>query len=367
MTTSKPIRTLFITRAYGQSAGGMERLSFDLIEEMKHHAGISPIVLAHTTRPGISLTKARMESVLFLVSVFPRAVWSARKVDVIHLGDPVLSKIGWFIQKIYRKPVVVTVHGLDVSYSNWLYKMYLYLFFRSFDAYLPISRHAKACLEAWNVSGEVSVIPPGVRDMYYSPTTTRSDLERVLKRNLTNTVVLGTVGRLVERKGHAWFITNVLTKLPAEYIYCIAGDGPERSHIEDVAREAGVENRVMLLGRTSPQDLAILFNTIDIYIQPNIPIKGDAEGFGIVLLEAALCERHVLASNLEGIPDAISDENNGTLIPSENAEAWIAAITKTTSKGDSNPKARVYTLENLSWKSIGQRYVDVLTKLSSRS
>lgn len=367
MTTSKEqLRVLFITRAYGQSAGGMERLSYELINEMKKQPNISPIILAHTTRLGISLLQARIESVLFLLTAIPGALLNAHTADVVHLGDPVLSLLGWLIKKIYRKPVVVTVHGLDVSYSNKLYQMYLGTYFQSFDAYVSISAYAAERLKRWHVTGDITIIPPGAHDAMYSPNIARDELARLLKRDISQKKVLGTVGRLVARKGHAWFISNVLPKLSSEYIYCIAGDGPERGTIINTAKTAGVEDRVVMLGRVSPENLTIIMNTIDMYVQPNIPVEGDAEGFGIVMLEAALCEQHVLASNLEGIPDAVSDGNNGELVAPQDADAWVSAITNIEA-GSKNPNARLYTLEHLGWKSLGKRYLDIFTKLSARS
>jgi hypothetical protein len=42
------------------------------------------------------------------------------------------------------------------------------------------------------------------------------------------------VGRLVKRKGVAWFAAQVMPKLPKEYVYLVAGEGPERGLIESV-------------------------------------------------------------------------------------------------------------------------------------
>ena len=165
------------------------------------------------------------------------------------------------------------------------------------------------------------------------------------------------LGRLVKRKGHAWFIKNVLPKLPENVLYVIAGTGPEREKIEQAAEKYGFQNKVILLGKVSPDTLRVLYNTVDAFIQPNISVKHDAEGFGLVLLEAALCECPVFAARLEGIPNAIQDGHNGTLLPTQDAAAWVKTLTYFLQQQNTKAtQARQYTLQNFSWDTIAPRY-----------
>src|SRR3989344_5171231 len=188
-----------ITRACRPDAGGMERFSWELVYELTRDKKLSVTALAHRG--------SRRTSPLFVFTVIPRALMAAGQSDVIHLGDPILSLVGWLIKIILRKPVAVTVHGLDISYPNVLYQLYLKLFFRAFDLYLPISAHVASLLTARGIIGQNNVINPNTADRYYDPRLTRADLQRVLASQLSlqpDTRVLLTVGRLVKRKGHAW-------------------------------------------------------------------------------------------------------------------------------------------------------------------
>lgn len=361
MKHKKPIKVLFVSRAYGKNAGGMERLSFEMIRSVSNLDIVAADVIANETQPGISLLSARIRSILFLFLITPKAIFQARKYDLIHLGDPVLSKVGWLIQKIWNTPVVVTVHGLDVRYSNPLYKLYLRLFFRNFDGYIAISEHAKRALLPWNVRGDVSVIPPGMSDDIYSATYSRADLSRLIGVDTTKHTVLLTVGRLVPRKGHAWFVRNVLPMLPKSFMYVIAGSGSEAEVITDAALDAGVQDRVVQLGRVSDKDLKVLYNTVDMFIQPNVPTEGDAEGFGIVMLEAALCNRSVVASKIDGIPTAIHHKKNGYLVPPQDVDAWVSTI-KAAIKAKPLA-AREYTLATFSWEKIAAEYITAFRQL----
>ena len=74
-----------------------------------------------------------------------------------------------------------------------------------------------------------------------------------------------------------------------------------------------------MLGYVTDETRDILFNTCDVFVQPNIKVAGDMEGFGISVIEAASCEIPVIASNIEGLKDAIKDGQNGFLVESGNA------------------------------------------------
>jgi phosphatidylinositol alpha-1,6-mannosyltransferase len=138
--------------------------------------------------------------------------------------------------------------------------------------------------------------------------------------------VLLTVGRLIRRKGAAWFAEQVLPRLAADVVYAVVGEGPEREAIRAAAERAGVAPRIRLLGRLSDDLLAAAYAASDIFVMPNIEVAGDLEGFGLVALEAAAAGLPVVAADLEGIADAVRDGENGILAPPEDSVAFAAAI-----------------------------------------
>lgn len=344
------MKLLVITRAYGTNAGGMERLSYEMVEALRTQPSFDIKVIHHRG--------PRLASPLFVLISLPKAIPAARWADHVHLGDPLLAFTGWLIKKLSGKPVSVTVHGLDILYPHFLYQLYLKLFFDHFNGYFPISQHVKQLLQSCHVSGRIEVLTPGINNHYFNPSITRTQLDVLLHRPTADKKILLTVGRLVKRKGHAWFIKNVFPSLPVSTLYVIAGSGPEVANIRLAAEEAKIVNRVIELSRVSDSDLEILYNTVDAFIQPNIAAPNDAEGFGLVLLEAALCQRPVFAANLDGIPDAIYDGHNGTLLPSADADAWITALQNIPTP---SPKARDYTLEHFSWDKLAPRYAQALS------
>jgi phosphatidylinositol alpha-1,6-mannosyltransferase len=91
------------------------------------------------------------------------------------------------------------------------------------------------------------------------------------------------------------------------------------------------------------------------------------EGFGINAIEAGMCERVILASNLEGLKDAVKDGENGFLIEPENPKKWIEKINEILDKGDDylksfGRKSYEYVKEHYSWEKIARRYYEEMKK-----
>jgi phosphatidyl-myo-inositol dimannoside synthase len=139
-------------------------------------------------------------------------------------------------------------------------------------------------------------------------------------------VVLATLGRLVRRKGSRWFVEAVLPLLPDHVHYIVAGSGPELEPIRKAARAAGVAARVHLLGAVDDELREAVLQGADVFVQPNIAVPGDMEGFGLVTIEAALRGTPVVAAALEGILDAVVDGETGILLPPQEAQAWADRI-----------------------------------------
>jgi glycosyltransferase involved in cell wall biosynthesis len=186
------------------------------------------------------------------------------------------------------------------------------------------------------------------------------NLSKILSRSFDDKKFLLTIGRLVERKGHRWFIQNVMPSLPAKYIYLVAGDGPEKDIIGQVISKKNLESRVFLLGKISDEFKKDLYNTADIFIMPNISIKGDMEGFGIVAIEAGSVGLPTIASNIEGIKDAILSGKTGWLVEEKNAKSFIDKIFNINLRKEN---VRQETVKNFSWLKIASKYLTEFKKL----
>ena len=355
----KNTKILYISRAHGTHAGGMERFSFEIANTLKKMPGIS-ITVASYAGP-------KYLAPLWAIGMAFRLIITAGAYDCIYLADPVLLLPGWVAKTLHNKKIVVNVHGLDITHPNPIYQAYLSAMSAVPSHIFPISAHVENIAKVAFPNIPATRITPAVSDEYYNPSVTKQDLVQIIGEKALTHNLLFTNGRLAKRKGQAWFIGHVLPKLPKDTLYIISGDGAQKEEIKKIIKLSGTQDQVVMLGRVSAKTLETLYNSVDIFIQPNIPTADDVEGFGLVLLEASLCERVVIASNLEGIKDALKDKENGLLVTPEDESAWINTVTNVLEHKDEYKelakRARQYTLQNYTWEKTGADIANVLKSL----
>jgi phosphatidylinositol alpha-1,6-mannosyltransferase len=347
------MRVLLVTRKYPPRIGGMESLSYGLLTGFPE------------PKTTIVLRRSQKHLVWFLPYVIARLALTAHRYDVIHLGDALLCSAG-FLPRLFGKKVAISVHGLDLTFRPRVYQAYLRLFMRA-DAFIANSESTRELAEARGLH-PTRTITIGVPERYFGVTRAKHrDAELEQRRN--GRVALVTVGRLVPRKGAAWFVRNVLPRLP-NALYVIIGVGADQSTIVEAAAAGGTSDRVWLTGSVSDERLLDLLGSSDVFVMPNVVVPGNVEGFGIVAIEASASGLPVVASRLEGIPDAVADGENGSLVTSGDVEEWVRAleplVADESEREQRGERGRAYTELHNSWPQIIARYVALFGELSSR-
>lgn len=355
------MKILFLTRTFPPVVGGMENVCFELSVHLPKFAQVKTIA----NRRGKKFLP------VFLPLAVLKALYLAPKYDVLLLGDGVMAVVGWFV-KIFlgkRKKVVSVVHGLDITYQMPLFqKLWVGKFLPALDKLIAVGNETIRQGVARGIAEEKFVfVPNGIDTEKFIGDYSRGDLEKAAGIGLEGKKVILTSGRLAKRKGVAWFVRKVVPKLSENVVYIVAGDGPDKESIEKAIKDNRLEERVRMLGFVSDETRNILFNTCDIFVQPNIKVPGDMEGFGITMIEATTCRLPVVASGIEGIKDAIKDGQNGFLLESGNAQAYAAKITELLADGDALKKfgenAREYAIENYSWDKIAKKYIEEIKRV----
>lgn len=356
---------LYITRKHPPSIGGMQRLSFELRQSL------SEILPVHVIAWGYS----QIWLPFFIGYAFIRAVVYLAlrpQIRVIMIGDPVLAPLALILKMIFRRQVIVVVHGLDITYPARFYQLFIIGCLKRLDSFVCISHKTKnEAIKRGLPKESCYVIPVGIDQTRFQaneslvPSNYMGQILNKLKEE--QKLILLTVGRLVKRKGVAWFIEHVLSILMTEFDhlqYLIVGNGPLKGEIESLIQRLGLTDRIQLCGMINEQDLQAIYQASDIFVMPNIPTDGDLEGFGIVALEAAVNKVCVVASKLEGIEDAITDQKNGWLVPSGDVDAYLI-ITRTLISDDNarinfSDQAQAFTLANYDWHKIAHNYAELI-------
>ena len=254
------------------------------------------------------------------------------------------------------------VHGLDLVYGSRLYQAYLRAFIYA-DTYVAISAATRRLAEARGLY-PVTIITIGVANEFFK-VQRHADADPEVAAARKGRMVLLTTGRLIPRKGVAWFVTNVLPRL--DVLYVVGGGGRDHARIVQAAADAGVTDKLLLIWQPDQERLYKLFAAADVFVMPNIPIPNDVEGFGIVGIEAAASGLPVVASRLEGIPDAVVDGESGILVEPANADAYVAAIEKMRTDPEARvafgEKARRYVRTRNDWREVVGAYARLFRDL----
>ncbi len=348
------MKVLFITRKYPPHIGGMENYSAGFVKSL---AGIVDV---------IALRKSQVHLIWWIPMVIIKAVIQARKYDVIHIGDAVLAWPGVMISWLSRKPITITIHGLDITYKKYGYQVLVWFALKHYRHIVCVSNGTADLLykRGWS-KDTVSVITNAIDPQNWKIPRDRTILNEYIQESQGEIQVVLTVGRLVKRKGVAWFISEVMPTLPNSVHYIVVGSGPEHNTITKAIETQNLQHRVHVLGRVEDDVLRKLYGAVDVFIMPNIQVQNDIEGFGIVVIEASASGLPVIASNLEGIRDAVIDGSTGFLVESNNVIAWQQAIHNILQDPFKRQSVRSATIEQFSWATARKMYLTIFNNLKA--
>lgn len=231
-------------------------------------------------------------------------------------------------------PGVKQVHGehgrdiYDLDGSNWKYR-HLRRVMRLFvDRYIAVS----CDLANW-LSSSIGVKPARLQQIYNGVdhqkfTPSAGQCHEVLPeamRPREPAVIIGTVGRLVEVKDQALILRAVKRLLEQSPDWrdrlriVIVGDGPLRASLESTAESLGLADMLWMPG--DRDDVPALLQAMDVFVLPSL-----GEGISNTLLEAMAAGLPVLATDVGGNPELVTDGENGRLFPVADEAAFCAAL-----------------------------------------
>lgn len=255
------------------------------------------------------------------------------KLIHIHFGVDAVTAWPWL--KRLNLPTVITLHGYDITIDpDWWHAGNGGQHMKSY----PESLRALASLQNISFIAVSDAIKKKAIELYGIPT----EKIKVLHIGINSSAFLpGTkaiaerpsrvlfVGRLVEKKGGEILIRAMSTVkqfVPNSEI-TIIGDGPLRQHLEKLAKELDVSAR--FLGVLNSEQVREEMHAARVFCLPSITAaNGDAEGFGIVLLEAQACGLPVITSALGGRDEGILNGQTGFSFAEKDENTLSALITR---------------------------------------
>ena len=188
-----------------------------------------------------------------------------------------------------------------------------------------------------------------------------SDPVRAVARHPANRRLLGApdddflvvaVGRLARVKGFEYLI-EAASRLD-HVALAIVGDGELRPELERLAQASSAH--IVLTGAMPHERVAQAFAAADVVVVPSIvDNRGRVDATTSTALEALASGRPLIATKVGGIPEVVSDGDNGLLVPPQDPAALAAAIERlradTELRERLSQRAREFALRRLSWDS----------------
>ena len=363
---------LFISHSFPPVVGGVEKQNYDLSENLRKMAQVT--VIANR--------RGKKWLPVFLPMALLRAFWLMNRFDACLLGNGVLAPIGSVLKRFHSdKQFGCVIHGLDITYGHRtgpgpaIYRHVNIPALKALDRLIAVS---SATLEEAVKAGvkrkRCVAVPNGVTIDHLREKHSRDELSALFGQDVTDKKVILRLARFVPHKGTSWFIQNVMPRLSEDTVMIAAGsrvarntagDRDDFARCERIVAGYHLEGRVQLLASVPWEIVKVLLNTVDLVVSPNIRVPGSMEGFGLNVIEAAACERVVIASNIEGLTDAIKEGENGFLVEAGNVEQWVAKTASLLEAGEDfrarfGGQASQFVAENYNWGKICCQYLAAL-------
>ena len=254
------------------------------------------------------------------------------KPDLIHIQDHfILSKAVVEVNKKLKIPIVGTNHFMPENLTslfkndtikkmveNFMWSRFSYVFNQVLLVTTPTETGARLVRPKLNSS--VVAISSGINIEEYNPLGNTDELKE--KYKLPDKPVLLYVGRLDPEKRIEEILQAVAVALKKiDFYFVVVGKGVRKSALENLAKELGIENRVIFTGFVSDQDLPFFYKFSRCFI-----IASRAELLSLVTLQAMASGLPVIAVNAGALSELVHDTINGFLFTPGDTDTIVKSL-----------------------------------------
>ncbi len=240
-------------------------------------------------------------------------VVSYEQLDILHVHYAIPhASAAYMAKQILASngihiPVVTTLHGTDITLvgKDRTYKPVVTFSINQSDGVTAVSQDLKndTC-KFFEIKKDIKVIPNFI-DLNRFQHKAQNHFKIAIAPNEEKIIVHTSNFRKVKRVPDVVKIfAKIVEKIPAKLL--LAGDGPERTEVEQLVRELNLKDNVRFLGKLDAVEE--ILSVSDLFLLPS-----ETESFGLAALEAMACKLPVISSNAGGIPELNIDGVTGFL------------------------------------------------------
>lgn len=317
----------------------------------------------------------KIQVITFVIAEFfaTLALLAKEDFDIIHANWIVPQGLVAVLAKfVFKKPVVVTVHGTDIFALKKLN------FVKAF-----ILKHCDLCTANSSAThtevlkvyagANAKIVHMGVDLHLFDPDKRDEKWRQQFGENPK--IILG-VGRLIKWKGFEYLVRAlplVQSKFPEAKVVII-GKGTEEENLKALAGKLDLElnKDLFFLGSVLPEQLSAIYASCDVVISPSItiPETGEKEGMGNVALEARASGTPVVVSRSGGLVDTVDGKTNGLLFEERDYKGLAKNIVNIFSndglRKSLSKNGLRHVRENFSWKKTSQRFENIYEILKNQ-
>lgn len=373
------MRVAHVTSYFEPHIGGVETHVRELARALSDRGVDVTVICADTEGAG---PRDRMHD-FDVVRVPPRSVFlktpsmpgvadvvGRGKFDLVHSHTPP-PVASWRAAKAARRskaPHVMTFHcdpEIPLPLGGLLVDLWRITYgrttLRRTDRLISTTHsYASTSRTIWNY--DTTVIPNGVDTETFRPEgpgDQRADLPGVDGFRVL------TVGRLVQHKGIEQLV-DAMALLPAPAHLLVAGDGDLRPAFEARARASPASDRITFLGAVPQEELPALYRSCDVFALPSV---SRLEAFGIVALEAMASGLPVVASDMPGVRELVTDGVEGRLAnpldPLAFATRIDALLRRPLRRARFGRNGRAKVVANYTWEEVAGRMLALYEQVLS--
>jgi glycosyltransferase involved in cell wall biosynthesis len=291
-----------------------------------------------------------------------------RNFDLVHGHRAIpMGLAAVLFGRVFRRPSVVTVYGTEVNVEatagGWLLRRGVRAALKA-ERVIAVSRALTERLSALGVDGaRVRFVPSGVDLDLFTPGDLTPDQRLAARRALglpVDRFIFLSLSDFYPIKGHRVLIEamgKLARRRPAAAFLAMTGDASERPGIERRARELGLDGDVRFAGLLPYPDLPSWVNAADALVLPSLN-----EGMPLTVLEGFACGKPLVGSRVGGVPEVVTDERYGILVPPGDpqalADALEAAMDRSWDAGLIRERTRTFA-----WPAVVERILEVYREL----
>lgn len=306
--------------------------------------------------------------------------------DVIHAHNTYpTGYLAARMRRVRRLPLVITPHGEDIqtipeiNYGLMLVpelKKKIVYGLNAAERVTAISKKIRDVLIEAGVSGDkIDMVPNGVDIIRFGQASTLNVREWLGLEPAARLIT--TIGRYNPRKGQEFLVRAMPAILAAEPHARLIIVGENTEILQPLIRDSGLAGKVILTGgispagsilsravaassaRKEPDHLAELLCSSELYVSAGT--DDNSEGLSLAVLEAMAAGLPIVATDISGNKDVVTDGKNGYLVKPSDAAGLATAISKVLTNRELSAELSVEAkrvASNYDWINVARQYVD---------